>query len=61
MTEQEKLKTIERVQAHLLEIRLMIDDIHDEFNPDEFEELAKLITNLDFANEDATYYCLRFK
>ena len=61
MTEQEKLEIIERVQVHLLEIRLMIDDIHDEFNPDELEELAKLITNLDFANEDATYYCLRFK
>ena len=55
-----KIEVADRVAAHLREIRLIIDEIHDEFNPDEFEELASLIIELDLANESAINFCLRF-
>jgi hypothetical protein len=55
-----KIEVTDRVLSHLREIRLIIDEIHDEFNPDEFEELASLVIELDLANENAINFCLRF-
>ena len=55
-----KIEVADRVAAHLREIRLIIDEIHDEFNPDEFEELASEVTELDLANESAINFCQRF-
>ena len=55
-----KLEVADRVCDHLREIRLIIDEIHDEFNPDEFEELASLVIELDLANENAINFCQRF-
>ena len=55
-----KLEVADRVANHLREIRLIIDEIHDEFNPDEFEELASLVIDLDLANETAINFCQRF-
>ena len=55
-----KLEVADRVLSHLREIRLIIDEIHDEFNPDEFEELASMVIELDLANEAAINFCLRF-
>ena len=60
MNVKEKLEVADRVAAHLREIRLIIDEIHDEFNPDEFEELASLVIELDLANESAINFCERF-
>ena len=55
-----KLEVADRVANHLREIRLIIDEIHDEFNPDEFEELAIEVIELDLANESAINFCQRF-
>ena len=55
-----KIEVADRVAAHLREIRLILDEIHDEFNPDEFEELANLVIDLDLANESAINFCPRF-
>ena len=55
-----KIEVADRVANHLREIRLIIDEIHDEFNPDEFEELASLVIELDLANENAINFCQRF-
>ena len=55
-----KIEVADRVAAHLRKIRLIIDEIHDEFNPDEFEELASEVTELDLANESAINFCQRF-
>ena len=55
-----KIEVTDRVLSHLREIRLIIDEIHDEFNPDEFEELASLVIELDLANEAAINFCQRF-
>jgi len=55
-----KLEVADRVLSHLREIRLIIDEIHDEFNPDEFEELASQVIELELANESAINFCQRF-
>jgi len=55
-----KLEVADRVANRLREIRLIIDEIHDEFNPDEFEELASQVIELELANESAINFCLRF-
>ena len=55
-----KLEVADRVCDHLRDIRLILDEIFDEFNPDEFEELASLVIDLDLANETAINFCLRF-
>jgi len=55
-----KLEVADRVCDHLRDIRLILDEIHDEFNPDEFEELASMVIELDLANEAAINFCLRF-
>ena len=55
-----ELELVDRVLAHLIEIRLKIDEIHDEFNPDDFEELASQIVELDQATEAAINYCYRY-
>jgi len=55
-----KIEVTDRVLSHLREIRLIIDEIHDEFNPDEFEELASVVIELDLANESAINFCQRF-
>ncbi len=60
MNVKEKLEVADRVCGHLRDIRLILDEIHDEFNPDEFEELASMVIELDLANENAINFCLRF-
>ena len=55
-----KIKVTDRVLEHLKKVRLIIDEIHDEFNPDEFEELAIEVIELDLANESAINFCQRF-
>ena len=55
-----KIEVTDRVLEHLKKVRLIIDEIHDEFNPDEFEELASLVIDLDLANETAINFCQRF-
>ena len=60
MNVKEKLEVADRVCDHLRDIRLILDEIHDEFNPDEFEELASLVIELDLANENAINFCERF-
>ncbi len=55
-----KLEVADRVCDHLRDIRLILDEIFDEFNPDEFEELASLVIDLDLANETAINFCQRF-
>ena len=55
-----KLEVADKVCDHLRNIRLILDEIKDEFNPDEFEELASLIVELDLANESAINFCQRF-
>ena len=60
MNVKEKLEVADRVCDHLRDIRLILDEIHDEFNPDEFEELASMVIELDLANEAAINFCLRF-
>ena len=60
MNVKEKLEVADRVCDHLRDIRLILDKIHDEFNPDEFEELASMVIELDLANEAAINFCLRF-
>ena len=60
MNVKEKLEVADRVCDHLRDIRLILDEIFDEFNPDEFEELASLVIDLDLANETAINVCLRF-
>jgi len=60
MNVKEKLEVADRVCDHLRDIRLILDEIFDEFNPDEFEELASLVIDLDLANETAINFCQRF-
>lgn len=55
-----ELELVERVLAHLMEIQLKLDEIHDEFNPEDFEELADWIINIDLATEAAINYCEKY-
>ena len=55
-----KIEVADRVANHLRDIRLILDEIHDEFNPDEFEELASQVIELELANEAAIKFCQRF-
>ena len=55
-----KIEVADRVANHLRKSNLIIDEIHDEFNPDEFEELAIEVFGLELANESAINFCQRF-
>jgi hypothetical protein len=57
MDAQEKYKVARKVLVHLMEIRHKIYEIQDEFNPDDFEELADQIIEVDLATEKAIYWC----
>ncbi len=55
-----EIELVDKVLEHLMEIQLKLDEIHDEFNPDDFEELASHIIELDLATEAAINYCEKY-
>ena len=60
MNTRAKLGVTDKVVEHLIKIQSLIQEIQDEFNPEEFEELADLIIELSSATESATKFCQEF-
>ena len=60
MNTRAKIEVTDKVVEHLIKIQSLIQEIQDEFNPEEFEELADLIIELCSATESATKFCQEF-
>ena len=60
MNTRAKIEVTDKVVEHLIKIQSLIQEIQDEFNPEEFEELADHIIELYSATESATKFCQKF-
>lgn len=60
MNTRAKLEVTDKVVEHLIKTQSLIQEIQDEFNPEEFEELADLVIELYSATESATKFCQEF-